>query len=188
MRFNYRVIQLNRLDWRDFVQRPNPVAAALMSRMSIARRDRPRVKAECLAMLLGLKLNDEEREDLAWEIVDAYLPLDDAEEKTFWRELATITPVEEEKPMDEFITRRERGRSEGLLLGRIEGRAESARSVTLKLLQRRLGVISEMLVQRLSALSPEQLEDLSLASLVFVSVADLDAWLERHAPDDAPTH
>jgi predicted transposase YdaD len=90
--------------------------------------------------------------------------------------------------MDEFITRRERGRSEGLLLGRIEGRAESARSVTLKLLQRRLGVISEMLVQRLSALSPEQLEDLSLASLDFVSVADLDAWLERHAPDDAPTH
>lgn len=100
LRFNYRVIQLNRLDWRDFVQRPNPVAAALMSRMSIARRDRPRVKAECLAMLLGLKLNDEEREDLAWEIVDAYLPLDDAEEKTFRRELATIAPVEEEKPME----------------------------------------------------------------------------------------
>ena len=34
--FTYRVIQLNRLNWRDFVRRPNPVASALMAKMGIA--------------------------------------------------------------------------------------------------------------------------------------------------------
>ncbi len=38
--FCYRVIQLNRLKWRDFVRNPNPVAAALMTRMNIAPQDR----------------------------------------------------------------------------------------------------------------------------------------------------
>jgi hypothetical protein len=42
--FRFRVIQLNRLDWRAFVRQTNPVAAALMAKMKIAARDRPRVK------------------------------------------------------------------------------------------------------------------------------------------------
>jgi hypothetical protein len=38
--FSYRTIQLNRLNWRDFVRNPNPVAAALMTRMNIAPKIR----------------------------------------------------------------------------------------------------------------------------------------------------
>src|SRR4051794_37662912 len=34
--FRFTVIQLNRLNWRDFVNRPNPVAVALMAKMRIA--------------------------------------------------------------------------------------------------------------------------------------------------------
>ena len=34
LRFRYRVIQLSRLNWRDFVRRSNPVAGALMARMA----------------------------------------------------------------------------------------------------------------------------------------------------------
>nr|WP_242050548.1 Rpn family recombination-promoting nuclease/putative transposase [Oculatella sp. FACHB-28] len=44
--FNYAAIQLNRLNWRDFLQQRNPVAAALMAKMKIAPKDRPKVKAE----------------------------------------------------------------------------------------------------------------------------------------------
>jgi hypothetical protein len=47
---------------------------------------------------------DEEKEDLVWEMADAYLPLDETDEKTFRQELATITLAEEEAEM-EFITR-----------------------------------------------------------------------------------
>jgi hypothetical protein len=37
LEFNFAAIQLNRLDWRDYLDRPNPVAAALMSKMSAIR-------------------------------------------------------------------------------------------------------------------------------------------------------
>ncbi len=54
--FNYAVIQLNCLNWREFLQQPNPVAAALMARMQIQPADRPKVKAECLRLLATLHL------------------------------------------------------------------------------------------------------------------------------------
>ena len=37
--FRFRVIQLNQLNWRDFVSRENPVASALMAKMKIAPGD-----------------------------------------------------------------------------------------------------------------------------------------------------
>lgn len=39
------------------MQRPNPVAAALMVKMKIAPQDRPKVKAECLRLLATLRLD-----------------------------------------------------------------------------------------------------------------------------------
>jgi hypothetical protein len=54
--FQFRVVQLNRLDWREFARRENPVASALMARMNIARGDRPRVKLECVRLLSTFKL------------------------------------------------------------------------------------------------------------------------------------
>ena len=44
LRFRFLVVQLNRLSWRVFLRHPNPVAAALMSRMRIRFDERPRVK------------------------------------------------------------------------------------------------------------------------------------------------
>ena len=35
LKFNYRVIQLNQLNWRDFLNSQNPVASALMSKMTV---------------------------------------------------------------------------------------------------------------------------------------------------------
>ena len=49
--FRYTVIQLNRLPWRKFVKQPNPAATALMARMRMSARDRPKVKLECLRLL-----------------------------------------------------------------------------------------------------------------------------------------
>ena len=55
--FNYDVIQLNRLYWRDFMRQQNPVAAALMAKMSIAPAERRQVKFECLRLLATLRLD-----------------------------------------------------------------------------------------------------------------------------------
>jgi hypothetical protein len=35
LRFTFRVIQLTQLHWRDYVERPNPAAAALMAKMGM---------------------------------------------------------------------------------------------------------------------------------------------------------
>ena len=72
LEFNFTAIQLNRLNWRDFIDRPNPVAAALMSKMSIEKKDRPKVKAECLRLLVTLKLNPA-KSRLISQFVDTYL-------------------------------------------------------------------------------------------------------------------
>jgi hypothetical protein len=52
--FSYDVVQLNRLNWRDFVRNENPVASALMARMGFATKERPRVKLECLNVLTNV--------------------------------------------------------------------------------------------------------------------------------------
>ncbi len=51
LNFNYQIVQLNSLDWRDFLKQKNPVAAALMAKMRIDKRDRPTVKAQCLRLI-----------------------------------------------------------------------------------------------------------------------------------------
>ena len=75
--FRYRVIQLRRLSWRRFVNRPNPVVCALMSKMRIAPADRPRVKLECLRLLTTLRL-DPARVHLISGFIDTYLHLNAA--------------------------------------------------------------------------------------------------------------
>jgi hypothetical protein len=87
--FNYRVVQLNRLDWRDYLSRPNPVASALMANMKIAKQDRLRVKAERLRLMLTLKLNPVKMR-LIIGYLDTYLRLTASEQKQF---LATLVKI-----------------------------------------------------------------------------------------------
>ncbi len=80
--FNYDVIQLNQLNWGDFVQQHNPVASALMAKMNIADKDRPRVKFECLRLLATLRL-DPARMQLISGFIDSYLRLNEQEKRVF---------------------------------------------------------------------------------------------------------
>jgi Putative transposase, YhgA-like len=90
--FHFKTIQLNRLSWRDYINQPNPVAAALMSKMKIAKKDRPKVKAECLRLMLTLRL-DPAKTRLVSKFVDTYLRLDSREEQTFRAEIDKLEPT-----------------------------------------------------------------------------------------------
>jgi hypothetical protein len=59
--FNFTSIQLNSLNWRDYLHHRNPIAIALMSRMQVAPEDRTTVKAECLRLLETLQLAPTEK-------------------------------------------------------------------------------------------------------------------------------
>jgi predicted transposase YdaD len=75
----------------------------------------------------------------------------------------------------------EEGRQEGLQEGRQEGLQEGEASVTLRLLNRRCGPLSDATAARIKALPLAQLEALAEALLDFSGPADLAAWLAEHS-------
>ena len=106
--FRFKAIQLNRLDWRDYVDRANPVAAALMSKMSITPSDRPKVKAECLRLMVTLKLNPA-KSRLISKFVDTYLRLNAKEEGEFRVEIDKLELGEKEAVMQTMTSWEEKG-------------------------------------------------------------------------------
>ncbi len=124
--FHYRVVQLNRLPWRRFLNVKNPVAAALMSKMKIAPRDRPRVKVECLRLLLTLKLNPAKM-TMIGQFVDAYLRLNDTEERRFQESMERnrLQPKERKKFMEYVTSWEERGIEKGIEKGVAKGLSQN---------------------------------------------------------------
>ena len=69
--------------------------------------------------------------------------------------------------------------AEGERKGEQKGEHKSAARISLRLLERRFGAISDDLREMISSLSTEQLERLSEDLLDFTSLDDLAAWLDR---------
>jgi predicted transposase/invertase (TIGR01784 family) len=171
LEFRFHAIQLNRLNWRDYIDRPNPVAAALMAKMKIAKRDRPKVKAECLRLLVTLKL-DPAKTRLISKFVDTYLRLSDREEQTFQAELDKIGVAQKEAIMQVTTSWEEKGIGRGIEQGQ--------RSLLNLLLEQKFGQSLEALSDRISSLSPDKLSSLAIALLNFSSIDDLSNWLNAN--------
>jgi Domain of unknown function (DUF4351) len=169
MDFNFLTIQLNRLDWREFLSQPNPVAAALMAKMEIEPADRPLVKVECLRMIASLKL-DKARTFLISGFIDNYLQLNAIEKQQFQVEVAKIKlPTERENVMELTTSWKE----EGI----VQGRESATRGIVIKLLTRKFGNLSPELLARVNGLSIDRVEALAEDLLDFTSVGDLERWL-----------
>jgi hypothetical protein len=164
LRFNFHTIQLNRLNWRDYLSRPNPVASALMAKMQIAKADRPKVKIECLRMLATLKLDPGRTEFIA-KFVDTYLRLNQEEEHQFAEELGRLEGVEQETIMQTMTSWEEKGYRSG------------ETDLVLRLLKRKVGPLSPRIEEQIQALEIEQVEALGEALLDFETIADLTIWL-----------
>jgi predicted transposase YdaD len=144
LEFKFAAIQLNRLNWRDFLTQPNPVAAALMSKMNIPTEERPQVKAECLRLLATLKLNPA-RMQLISGFVDTYLRLDDTEKQVFQVAISTMGLDEQEEIM-EIVTSWQQ-----------EGAQKALEKVALNLLQRGM-IVQE--ISQITGLTIEQVQQL----------------------------
>ncbi|MBI3651791.1 MAG: DUF4351 domain-containing protein [Acidobacteria bacterium] len=198
LEFNYRVVQLNRMNWRDFVRRKNPVAVALMAKMNFKPEERPFVQMQILRLLTTLKL-DAARMHLIAGFVHTYLKLNAEEQKIFQREVAKLEPRRRKKIMELTTSWKEEGIQIGIQKGLKEGLKEGIQkgmvlgeqrgvekglkqatlTTTLRLLNHRLKPISPRLQKRIEKLSLAQLEELSVALLDFSSIKDLTAWLNR---------
>ena len=177
LQFNYTVIQLNQLNWRDFLQQENPTAAALMAKMKIEPQDRRRVKYECLRLLATLKLNPAKMK-LISGFVDTYLKLNAEEERLFKADIAEMNPETREVVMEIVTSWMEEGIEQGIQQGIQQGMQREIQVVVQRLLSKRIGNISPELQARISQLSFSQLEELAEAVLDFSSVADLVTWLQ----------
>ncbi|MHC5862196.1 Rpn family recombination-promoting nuclease/putative transposase [Nostoc sp.] len=144
LEFQFVAIQLNRLSWRDFLTQPNPVAAALMSKMNISKQERPQVKAECLRLLATLKL-DPARMQLISGFVDPYLRLDDTEKQVFQAAIRTMGLDEQEEIM-EIVTSWQQ-----------EGAQKTREEIALNLLKRGM-IVQE--ISQVTGLSLEQVQQL----------------------------
>ena len=100
--------------WRDFLDRTNPIAAALMAKMHMEPGERARVKLACLRMLAQLQL-DPARRELISGFVDADLRL--TMEQEFESELQQIQPQEREGVMEIVTSWMEKGLEQGLEQG-----------------------------------------------------------------------
>lgn len=166
LEFNYRVVQLNQLNWRDYLNQRNPIASALMARMQIALEDRPKVKAECLRLLVTLRL-DPAKMQLISGFIDTYLNLSESEEQTFRDEIGTIESEDKEEVM-QIVT-------SWMRTGIQQGQA----SMVMRQLKHKFGEIDPELESQIQQLSSPQLEDLSEALLDFEQLEDLITWLSR---------
>jgi hypothetical protein len=175
LQFDYVSIQLNRLSWRDYISTPNPVASALIAKMKIASRDRPKVRLECLRLLATLKL-DPARSQLIGGFIGTYLRLNAEETKQYEQEFAKLTPKEKEANMELMNPWVKQGWEEGLQTGRQEGKED----LVVRQLNHRFGVLSSEMTARLDQLSSDQLNDLSIDLLGFMTSADLEIWLARN--------
>ena len=168
LNFRYRVIQLNRLSWRKFMRQDNPIAGALMAKMRIAPKDRPKVKLACLTLLGGLPLNEAQQRLLS-VFVDTYLRLTPGEEQAYRRELAKLGPQEEKQTMV-LTTSWEQ-----------QGMQREAVNITSRQLARRFGPLTADMQVRLDVMAKEKLEMLALELLDFTNIGQVQAWLDAHA-------
>jgi predicted transposase YdaD len=157
--------------------------------MRIPRNERVRVKAACLAHLIGLKLTPR-RQQILGAFLGIYLKLSPTDEAQVVQELAQAYPYQQEEAMELLtqwhIAGMEEGREEGLALGLAQGREEGQHAAALlivqRLLSKRFGPLPTTTSERLIGLPTERLEVLAADLLDFTSVADLAAWLDSYGP------
>ncbi|MEZ4630136.1 MAG: DUF4351 domain-containing protein [Deinococcales bacterium] len=168
--FRYDVVQLSRLDWRNFVHSENPIASALMAKMAIAKEDRARVKLECLKLMANLKLNPEKMR-LISGFVDTYLRLNTQEQALFEEALDKLAVKQKEGVMEITTSWEEKGMQRGVHLG--------GSQIVKSLLEFKFDHIAQEEIAILESLSLEDLEQLAKALLSFERYGDLQAYLSE---------
>ncbi|MGL5941772.1 MAG: DUF4351 domain-containing protein, partial [Waterburya sp.] len=138
--------------------------------MKISPQDRPQVKAECLRLMVTLKL-DPAKMQLISGFIDTYLNLNPDEEQIFQAQLNTMEIKQREQIMEITTSWKEEGR--------LEGRLEEKLSIALRLLNRKLGTLPQAIADRVKSLESSQLDTLTEDLLLFQTLDDLQIWLRN---------
>ena len=177
--FRFRVVQLNRLDWHHYARTRNPAAAALMSKMRIAPKERVKVKLQMLRLIATLRLEPAKMELIAG-FMENYLALNAQEELAFQAGLDKIENSKEKNMVMQLVTSWERkGRQEGLEEGRHQGLVEGQLGTVKRQLRVLLGRITPSQEKQIDSLDDKKISDLAAALLKFSNTRDLETWLSQ---------
>ena len=150
VRFQFRYVGLPRLKAATYVAGDNWLGVALSALMNIRRGRKAWLRAEALRRLLFECPENNYRRMLLVECVEAYLDLDEAQQRQYER-LLLRNPYKEIGPM--MQTTFEKGMEKGLRLA-VE-----------KQLIKRFGPLPEAAQQKLAGMASEKLDELLLAIL-----------------------
>jgi Domain of unknown function (DUF4351)/Putative transposase, YhgA-like len=154
----------------------NPFATVVMAHLAAlnTRSDRNERKVQKLALVRRLYEQGLEQQDILnlLAFVDWMLTLSPDLEQQFKLEVQQLEAGRSMK----YVTSFERS---GIEIGK----QQEALSLVTRLLNRRLGNLDEVLLERVGSLSVEELEALGEALLDFNSVTDLTSWLSHKGQD-----
>ncbi len=175
--FDFPVIDLAKLEARDYVRKENAAALALAVRMRF-----PQEKQEGLildfAATLGKAEVGKEAANRAIRYLFAYQQLDERKALKLEEEMGKLSPVMiSEKELDRWNPFVLIGERRGIR----QGRQSEGTTLVLRLLQRRLGPLPEARHRAIEKLSLRKIEALGEALLDFDSPDDLTRWLQKNA-------
>ena len=145
----------------------------LQETITAAVTDRPKVKAECLRLLVTLKLNPAKMQ-LISGFIDSYLRLNQIEEEKFKTELGSLIPEEQEEVMQIVTSWMEQGIEQG-----IERGIEREKNLIIRQVNRKLGKIDAKLEAQIRNLNVEIIELLGESIFDLSTVEDLQNWLNN---------
>ena len=96
--FEFQLIQLNQLQWRDFLELNNPIVSALVSCMAYTEKERLEVKLRCLCHLASKQLTPEKAK-IIQRFSDSYLVLSTAEKTILKHRMTELELAQQEAIM-----------------------------------------------------------------------------------------
>ena len=143
--FTFLQLHLKRLNWRDYLKKANPAAAALLACTDYRKEEKEQLKLEFFKAILRLKL-DPARMQLIIGFFDSYVKLTSQEEERVQQKLAKELPPGEVKEMTEILTSyhlrgMEKGIEKGLQKGIEKGNITALQRTLVKQVKKKLGHI-----------------------------------------------
>lgn len=133
--FNFLMLELKKMNWHDYLESNNPVAAALLGKMGYSEKEKVQMKMEFLRMMVKMELNPA-RARFINDFFEQYLKLNEQEEEELMREINQLDNAEEFTKLPNSWE--ERGIRKGIEQGIEQGIAEGKREVVLEMLKKGL--------------------------------------------------
>ncbi len=169
LNFRYKKIKLKDLNYKQFLNSKSPLAHALMVKMDFDKKERVRLKAEVLRLILTGQI-DEARQSILLNFVEECMVLKLFEEQTFKK---LIDEKEDYKEIKHMVTiYEEKGIQKGIQQGAVH--------LLIQQIIQKFGPISEEIEKKIKSINKlDELDELGIALLDIKSLEEFVAKLDK---------